>query len=117
MVFPVRDQRVSGGLSLGGQLNFAFAAVSQMRPLGASSIVTLRATTQSLVDSTSIVQDDFAAAPVFGDLDGDGFVTNADIALLLLDFGPCTGQPCEGDLDETGSVDNGDLAYLLLLFN
>jgi len=93
------------------------SAVSQMKRLGNSSVITLRTSQTSLVNSTSLVQDDFAAAPVEGDLDGDGFVTNADIALLLLDFGPCTGQPCEGDLDGTGAVDNGDLAYMLLLFS
>lgn len=116
-VFPVRDQRASGGLSLGGQLNFATNAVSQLKRLKNSSVITLRTSQLSLTNSTALVQDDFAAAPVEGDLDGDGFVTNADIALLLLDFGPCTGQPCEGDLDGTGAVDNGDLAFMLLLFS
>jgi hypothetical protein len=52
--------------------------------------------------------------PLPGDLDGDDAVTNADIALLLLDFGPCAG--CASDLDGNGVVDNGDIAFMLLLF-
>ncbi|MCE2875096.1 MAG: FG-GAP-like repeat-containing protein, partial [Planctomycetaceae bacterium] len=52
--------------------------------------------------------------PLPGDLDGDDAVTNADIALLLLDFGPCPG--CASDVDRNGVVDNGDIAYMLLLF-
>ena len=50
-----------------------------------------------------------------GDLDGDGHVGTSDVALLLLDFGPCQG--CLSDLDGTGVVDTGDLAFLLLLFD
>jgi hypothetical protein len=65
----------------------------------------------------TLVQDNFSAAPIEGDLDGDGFVSTADVAILLLDFGPCASQPCEGDLDGDGSVNTGDLAFLLLLFN
>ncbi len=116
-VFPVRGQRTAGGLSIGSQLNFSLYGVSQLKRLGPSSVVTLRASGVTLTGSTDLVQDDFAAAPVLGDLDGDGYVTTADIALLLLNFGPCSSQPCEGDLDQTGSVDTGDLAYLLLLFS
>ncbi len=50
-----------------------------------------------------------------GDLDGDGLVNYSDVALLLLDFGPCQG--CPSDLDGTGEVNTGDLAFLLLLFD
>ena len=49
-----------------------------------------------------------------GDLDGDGVVGAADLAVLLLDFGPCSG--CASDLDQSGAVDSGDIAFLLLLF-
>jgi alpha-tubulin suppressor-like RCC1 family protein len=52
--------------------------------------------------------------PLPGDLDGDDTVSNADIGLLLLDFGPCPG--CASDLDGNGEVDSGDIAFLLLLF-
>ena len=50
-----------------------------------------------------------------GDLDGDGTVGASDIALLLLDFGPCPG--CASDLDGSSEVDAGDLSFLLLLFD
>jgi alpha-tubulin suppressor-like RCC1 family protein len=53
--------------------------------------------------------------PLPGDLDGDDVVSNADIGLLLLDFGPCPG--CASDLDGNGEVDSGDIAFLLLLFS
>ncbi|MFM7807139.1 MAG: hypothetical protein ACKPEA_04310, partial [Planctomycetota bacterium] len=49
-----------------------------------------------------------------GDLDGDGSVGASDIAVLLLDYGPCPG--CPSDLDGSGTVDSGDVAFLLLLF-
>ncbi len=53
---------------------------------------------------------------VEGDLDGDGVVGASDIAILLLDFGPCPGTPCPSDLDGDGDVSAGDIAFLLLLF-
>ena len=49
-----------------------------------------------------------------GDLDGNGHVDAGDIAVLLLDFGPCPG--CPSDVDGSGTVDFGDVALLLLLF-
>jgi hypothetical protein len=50
----------------------------------------------------------------FGDLDGSGTVDNGDIALCLLDFGPCEG--CVSDIDGSGYVDFGDVALILLSF-
>jgi hypothetical protein len=55
-----------------------------------------------------------SACAVEGDLDGDGFIGGGDIAVLLLDFGLCSG--CASDLDGSGEVDGGDLSFLLLLF-
>jgi len=54
------------------------------------------------------------AAGKFGDLDGSGTVDNGDIALCLLDFGPCPG--CLSDVDGSGEVDFGDVALILLSF-
>ena len=51
---------------------------------------------------------------LLGDLDGDGAYTASDVALLLLDFGPCLN--CSSDLDGSGEVDGGDLGLLLLMF-
>ncbi|NCW28252.1 MAG: hypothetical protein EBV83_08190, partial [Verrucomicrobia bacterium] len=49
-----------------------------------------------------------------GDLDLNGIVDPADLALLLLDFGPC--PECPTDFDASGTVDNADIALLLLNF-
>jgi len=49
---------------------------------------------------------------VAADLDCNGSVDGGDVALLMLDFGPCTG--CAGDLDASGMIDFGDVAILLL---
>ena len=46
------------------------------------------------------------------DVDGSGEVDSGDVALALLDFGPCAG--CAVDLDGTGDVDFGDIALILL---
>jgi hypothetical protein len=54
------------------------------------------------------------AAGKFGDLDGSGTVDNGDVALALLDFGPCPG--CTSDVDGNGEVDFGDIALILLSF-
>jgi hypothetical protein len=48
----------------------------------------------------------------FGDIDGSNAVDNGDVALALLDYGPCPG--CTSDLDGTGFVDFGDVALILL---
>lgn len=52
------------------------------------------------------------ASSCFGDIDGSGSVDSGDVALALLDFGPCPG--CSADLDQTGEVDFGDIALVLL---
>jgi hypothetical protein len=117
-VFPVRDQRASGGLTVGAQLTFAQDFVPVMASLGDSSLLTIREPL-NLVGSAAMHTTDFAAQVVQGDLDGDGYVTNADISLLLLDFGPCpdpTQAPCPADVDGSGEVDNGDISFMLLLF-
>ncbi len=48
----------------------------------------------------------------FGDLDGSNTVDGGDIALTLLDYGPCQG--CPSDVDGSGEVDFGDVALILL---
>lgn len=49
------------------------------------------------------------------DLDRNGSVDFADVALALLEFGDCPG--CPSDLDENGVVDYGDVAFILLDFS
>lgn len=55
-----------------------------------------------------------ASPPCPGDLDGSRAVDFGDVALALLDFGPCAG--CVSDMDATGVVDFGDVALVLLQF-
>jgi hypothetical protein len=53
--------------------------------------------------------------PCLGDLDGDGTVNLADLALLLAHFGGAGGQS-DGDIDGDGDIDLADLATLLSNF-
>jgi alpha-tubulin suppressor-like RCC1 family protein len=48
------------------------------------------------------------------DLDETGSIDFGDIALAMLDFGPC--EACRSDQDQNGTVDFGDVALLLLGF-
>ena len=49
-----------------------------------------------------------------GDMDLNGIIDFGDVALIMLDFGPCAG--CHSDLDGNGVVDFGDVAMVLLNF-
>ncbi|MBL9148069.1 MAG: hypothetical protein JNM94_05180 [Phycisphaerae bacterium] len=46
------------------------------------------------------------------DLDDDGIVSGADLAILLGSWGPCA-VPCAADIDGSGVVDGLDLGSLL----
>lgn len=52
--------------------------------------------------------------PCISDVDLSGTVDFADVALLLIDFGPCSG--CPSDLDGSGTTDTADVGLLLLDF-
>jgi hypothetical protein len=62
-------------------------------------------------DTESVTLRISSQAP--SDLDGNGHVDFGDAAIVLLDFGPCSGA-CPSDLDDSGEVDFGDFALLLL---
>ncbi|HMN96249.1 MAG TPA: hypothetical protein PKC43_08050 [Phycisphaerales bacterium] len=48
------------------------------------------------------------------DIDGDGFVNGADVAIVLANWGPCKSAcECVADLDGNGIVDGADLALVL----
>ncbi len=53
------------------------------------------------------------ALPVVGDLDGNGSVDGADLAILLGQWGSSCKGGCTADLDGSGGVDGADLAMLL----
>jgi len=60
------------------------------------------------------LQVDAAAAPVFGDIDGNGIVDFGDVVLLLLGFGE--SDPAL-DVDGSGEVDFGDVVLVLMSFS
>jgi hypothetical protein len=51
--------------------------------------------------------------PNLSDLNDDGAVSGADLAILLGAWGTCGAGDCEADLDCSGGVDAADLAVLL----
>lgn len=77
--------------------------------LGAGSIV------EAAVDDVLIRTFECDAPPCPGDLDNNGQIDLADLAMLLAAFG-CTGGGCTGDIDGNGSTDLADLAALLAVF-
>jgi len=67
--------------------------------------------------STSVYWDDLTLEPSEpecpGDLDGDGDTDQADLGILLADWGCPGGGDCAGDLDGDGTTDQADLGILL----
>ena len=66
------------------------------------------------IDSTVELDDfvlEFVPAEASPDLDGNGTVNGADLAILLGAWGACEG--CPADLDANGQVNGADLAVLL----
>ncbi|MBM4105098.1 MAG: hypothetical protein FJ257_02150 [Phycisphaerae bacterium] len=53
----------------------------------------------------------YEVAPVLGDLNDDGIVNGADLAILLGAWGACSG--CAADLNDDGIVNGTDLSILL----
>ncbi len=54
--------------------------------------------------------------PLVGDINGDGMVDVVDLALLLMSYGTCDGDPDynpDADLDGSGCIDLADLGMLL----
>jgi hypothetical protein len=51
--------------------------------------------------------------PCPADLNHDGFVNGADMAILLGAWGPCSSSNCPADLNHSGVVDGADLSLLL----
>jgi hypothetical protein len=77
----------------------------EARDLGTASLV------EAGVDFVRVVTQ--ACPPVLGDLDGDGQIGGADLALLL----GAWGGAGVADLDGSGAVGAADLSILLGLWN
>jgi murein tripeptide amidase MpaA len=93
--------RVADFVTPGAAVRLRFVA----RDLGQGSLV------EAGVDFVRVVAQ--GCPPVAGDLDGDGAVGGADLALLLAAWGGSGAA----DLDGSGTVDAGDLSILLDLWS
>jgi hypothetical protein len=107
-------QRGSGGL-VTGQVIPALTRPCHGLSMTSDGLASLATPATSGASAVALTGLTGSNAP--GDLDGDGFINTADIALLLLDFGACGGPDCAADLDGTGAVDTADIALLLLMFD
>ena len=87
--------------------NFWFDAST--RPVQGNTTLGLFKTGTSLNVVTKVPSSACNAA----DLDCDGVVSGADLAIMLSAWGPCTGSPCAPDLDANGVVNGADLGFLL----
>jgi len=88
--------------------NFWFDANS--RPVQGTTTIGLFKTGGSLPVVTRVPSSTCNAA----DLDCNGSVNGADLAILLASWGPCASSPCAPDLDANGVVNGADLGFLLL---
>ena len=64
------------------------------------------------IDDLAITADVASANFCPADLDGSMVVDSGDVALVLLESGPC--DSCAADIDGSGVVDSGDVALVLL---
>ena len=64
------------------------------------------------IDDLAITADVASANVCPADLDGSMVVDSGDVALVLLESGPC--DSCAADIDGSGVVDSGDVALVLL---
>ncbi|MBI5864184.1 MAG: hypothetical protein HZB38_06730 [Planctomycetes bacterium] len=101
----------SNALRWGTMYNFWFDANQPPTPGDATFGLFKPHTTQSVPMPTRVP----SSPNLPGDLDGDGDVDLADLAILLSDFG-CTTPPCAGDINGDGVTDLGDLTILLANF-
>ena len=66
--------------------------------------------------STTISQEASLMISCQGDLEGDGYISLADLQFLLANYGMTGAQYQDGDLDGDGDVDLADLQILLSLY-
>jgi predicted dienelactone hydrolase len=96
-------------LSQGGQASsMATIAIPVGTPSGTQVLLSARRLTDSATRAFALVTLEVTASSP-ADLDGDGAVNAADLAIML----GAWGTPGPGDLDGSGAVDAADLALLL----
>jgi hypothetical protein len=121
-VAPVNTANVKITLSTDSGLTFPTVLAASMPNTG-SAVVTLPAvaTTKARVKIEAVdniffdVSNADFSIKVAGDLNGDGSVTCADVAIVRSSLGKRTGQPgfdARADVDKNGVVDVRDLAYV-----
>ncbi|RTL41259.1 MAG: hypothetical protein EKK53_14130 [Burkholderiales bacterium] len=121
-VAPVSTANVKITLSTDGGLSFP-TVLAASTPNTGSAVVTLPAvvTTKARIKVEAVdniffdVSNADFSIKIAGDLNGDGAVTCADVAIVRSSFGKRTGQPAfdaRADIDKNGVVDVRDLAYV-----
>lgn len=121
-VAPVSTANVKISLSTDSGLSFP-TVLAASTPNTGSAVVTLPAvaTTKARIKVEAVdniffdVSNADFSIKVAGDLNGDGSVTCADVAIVRSSFGKRTGQPAfdaRADIDKNGVVDVRDLAYV-----
>lgn len=121
-VAPVSTANVKITLSTDSGLSFP-TVLAASTPNTGSALVTLPAvaTTKARIKIEAVdniffdVSNADFTIKVAGDLNGDGAVTCADVAIVRASFGKRTGQPAfdaRADVDKNGVVDVRDLAYV-----
>lgn len=121
-VAPVSTANVKITLSTDSGLSFP-TVLAASTPNTGSAVVTLPAvaTTKARIKVEAVdnvffdVSNADFTIKVAGDLNGDGAVTCADVAIVRSSMGKRTGQPAfdaRADIDKNGVVDVRDLAYV-----
>ena len=123
---------VAGGVNLGGSI--AISAIDGFVPSVGDSFIVLTTGSPPIVGAFATVNTaglpaglgatvEINPANVVvritscpGDINGDGIVDLADLAILLSNFGSSPATPGDGDIDNDGDVDLADLAVLLSRF-
>lgn len=112
-LFPVRPG--FGGGTVNGYGNLNLVALGELLGIDLSNPGS--ATYGKLLPGSPLIGIDTGAFPVLstpiaGDLNSDGFVNRADVAILAASFGDSAALASDGDFNGDGVLSLADLAYL-----
>lgn len=98
--------------SMGWELrSWCFRAASTSTTLSITSLTSTSTNCGAALDGVVV---EASSPPLVGDLNCDGFVSGADLAVMLGAWGSCTSCPtCRSDLNGDCVTDAADLAFLL----